>query len=85
MTILTTTSELDEKGQINREKAKLRKKLTFDEYVERMNKLSLNERMKIIHQKKDYCDYIPEILKKNGLPVIHNPGKTKKFKGLHSK
>lgn len=49
-----------------------------------MHLLSQNKRNEILHRKKDYCDYIPDILKKNNLPIIHSPSKPKKkFQGLH--
>lgn len=79
-------SELDSKKQINRKDTNLKKQLNYSEYVERMHLLSQNKRNLIAHQKKDYCDYIPDILKSQGLPIIHSPVKTgKKFEGLHKK
>lgn len=46
--------------------------------------LSQNKRNLIIHQKKDYCDYISDILKKEGKQVIHSPVKPgKKFVGIY--
>ena len=46
--------------------------------------LSQNKRNLIAHQRKDYCDYIPDILKTKGLPVIHCPTKpAKKFVGIY--
>jgi hypothetical protein len=62
----------------------LRKSLDYSDYVDRMNMLSQNKRNLIAHQRKDYCDYIPDILKGKGLPVIHCPTKpAKKFVGIY--
>lgn len=58
----------------------LKKSLNYNEFVDRMNCLSLQKRKSITHMKKDYCDYIHEILKQNGLPVIHVPNNTKNKK-----
>lgn len=44
-----------------------------------MHLLSQNKRDQIAHKRKDYCDYIPDILKSQGLPIIHSP--IKKFGG----
>lgn len=76
--------ELDERKQINKDKPALRKQLSYPEYCERMHLLSQNRRNEILHKKKDYCDYIPDILKDHNLPIIHSPSKPKKkFQGIH--
>lgn len=49
--------------------------ISYSEFVERMNALSLRKRKSLTHMKKDYCDYIHEILKDKGLPIIHVPKK----------
>lgn len=56
-------------------KATMRKNLSYLEFIERMNSLSLKKRKSITHMKKDYCNYIHEILKDKGLPIIHIPKK----------
>lgn len=51
-----------------------------------MHLLSQNKRNLISHKKKDYCDYIPDILKAQGLPIIHSSTKPgKKFEGIYKK
>jgi len=45
-----------------------------------MNTLSLEKRRSIALQRKDYCDYIPEILKSKGLKPIHVPKYTNREK-----
>ena len=61
-----------------------KRELNYLEYVERMHLLSQSKRNEIMHKKKDYCDYIPDILVKSNLPVIHSPKKVKKkFQGIH--
>jgi hypothetical protein len=72
-------SEVDSSNQINRKNPTLKKQLNYSEYVERMHLLSQNKRDQIAHKRKDYCDYIPDILKSKGLPIIHSP--IKKFGG----
>ena len=43
-----------------------------------MHLLSQLKRDQIAHMRKDYCDYIPDILKAQGLPIIHSPVKKAK-------
>lgn len=79
-------AELTEGKYIDRKNPELRKRLNYHEFVERMHLLSQNKRNMIQHQKKDYCDYIPDILKKEGKPVIHEGGRlAHKFKGIYDK
>ena len=61
----------------NKEKVEMKKTLTYKEFIDRMNALALKKRKGITKMKKDYCNYIPDILKDKGLPVIHMPKKLK--------
>jgi len=69
-------SKLDEKKRID-EKEEPNKQLNYKQYTERMHLLSQNRRNEILHRKKDYCQYIPDILKEANLPIIHSPAKRK--------
>ncbi len=50
------------------------------DFVERMNALSLNKRKQFSNMRKDYCNYIHEILQKEGKPVVHIPKRNIKKK-----
>lgn len=56
-------------------KTKMRKNLTYLEFIERMNLLSLDKRKDITKMKKEYCNYIHVILEKEGKKVVHVPKK----------
>lgn len=53
----------------------LRKALSYKEFIERMTSLSLVKRKEITKKKKNYCNYIHEILKDKGLPIVYIPRK----------
>ena len=55
----------------------MRKNLNYTDFVERMNALSLSKRKAISNRKKDYCNYIHEIL---DIKPVHIPLKFKKKK-----
>lgn len=49
-----------------------------------MHLLSQDKRNMIFHKKKNYGDYIADILKDKQLPIIHSPLKVnKKYQGIH--
>lgn len=79
--MINTFYRVNENGQLpdsSNQKWPMKKLLTYNEFIERMNALSLQKRKSLTHMKKDYCDFIHEILKEKGLPVIHMPRQKQK-------